>query len=144
MNEFVTRTSLEEAAHSSGYAKAQSGSNFGSASSVSFEKRVNNNNSVIRKYQDSRLAQIRYAKYREVSKSANSSLEAIRARRAEILKDAGVQSPNRLGSQRNRNSYTRRDLSQVNQSGIARMHSNPVSTNNSSSRFFSIQPKIGR
>ena len=33
MNDFVVKASLEDIAHSSGYAKAQSGSNFGATSS---------------------------------------------------------------------------------------------------------------
>ena len=63
MNDYVVKSSLEEVAHSSGYAKAQSGSRIGVASTQSFSQRqsIDYRNSKVRSYQDSQLGQLRMA-----------------------------------------------------------------------------------
>lgn len=81
MNDFVTRTSVKEI-RSSAFLNSQ-GSRFGATSSKSFEQRqaVDRRTAKIRAYRDSKLAQSRFSNQANLSKSANSSLQAIRGRR---------------------------------------------------------------
>ncbi|MFZ2275427.1 MAG: hypothetical protein WAV68_00455 [Candidatus Nanogingivalis sp.] len=159
MNEFVTRTSIEEI-RSGTFSSAQGG-RFGAASSVSFEKRrsIDRQNSKIRAYRDSKLVQSRAARQGEISASANSSLQAIRERRL-ARENSSNESSGRnrqtssvSGSQIERSTSIRmkqktavkRDFSSVSQSGMTGFHSaGGVSSGQVSGGFHQIQPKIGR
>lgn len=159
MNEFVTRTSIEEI-RSGTFSSAQGG-RFGAASSVSFEKRqsIDRQKSKIRAYRDSKLAQSRVARQGEMSASANSSLQAIRERRlgrensSNEFSGQNRQTSSVSDSQIKRSTLIRmkrktavkRDFSSVSQSGMAGFHSaGGVSSGRVSGGFHQIQPKIGR
>lgn len=84
LNDYVVKSSLEEVAHSSGYAKAQSGGKIGAASSQSFAQRqaIDYGNSKVRSYRDSQLGQLRMAQKTKME-SSRSALDQIRAKREE-------------------------------------------------------------
>jgi multidrug resistance efflux pump len=138
MNEYVTRAKIEDVAHSSGYAKAQSGSSFGAASSVTFRQRtsIDRMNAKIRDYRHSQIAQARANRQAEISKAANSSLEAIRQRRAEMdLSNANY-------AQQRHSGVATRDISGVSQSGMAGFYARSAeSAPAPSHNFYDIGPK---
>ena len=123
MNDFVVKTSLEDVAHSSGYARVQSGSNFGATSSKTFTDRMalDRRNAKIRAYRESRIAQMRASNFRDVSKSAQSSLDKIRANR--LAQDTELSGQNnQVGIKSSQNLDKRslkHDFSGIKQSGLA-------------------------
>lgn len=84
LNDYVVKSNLEEVAHSSGYAKAQSGRRFGAASTQSFSQRqaVDYRKSRIRSYGDSKLGQLRMAQKTKME-SSMTALDQIRQKRIE-------------------------------------------------------------
>jgi len=80
LNDYVVKSSLEEVAHSSGYAKAQSGGSIGAASAQSFSQRqsIDYRNSKVRSYQDSQLGQLRMAQKINIKLSLNFFREIVK------------------------------------------------------------------
>ena len=123
MNDFVVKANLEDVAHSSGYAKVQNGSNFGATSSKTFTDRmsIDRHNAKIRAYRESRIAQMRASNVRDISKSAQSSLDKIRANR--LAQDTELSGQNnQVGIKSSQNLDKRslkHDFSGIKQSGLA-------------------------
>ena len=123
MNDFVVKANLEDVAHSSGYAKVQNGSNFGATSSKTFTDRmsIDRHNAKIRAYRESRIAQMRASNVRDISKSAQSSLDRIRANRLAQGTELSGQN-NQVGIKSSQNldkRSLRHDFSGIKQSGLA-------------------------
>ena len=151
LNDYVVKSSLEEVAHSSGYAKAQSGSRIGVASTQSFSQRqsIDYRNSKVRSYQDSQLGQLRMAQKIKMENSI-SSLDRIRAKREENMGYFHSNS-NRQKNALSSNQIDRATKIQmgekfngVSQSGMAGFHSGAGSQTQSVVRSFqpSIRPKF--
>ena len=151
LNDYVVKSSLEEVAHSSGYAKAQSGSRIGVASTQSFSQRqsIDYRNSKVRSYQDSQLGQLRMAQKIKMENSI-SSLDRIRAKREENMGYFHSNS-NRQKNALSNNQIDRATKMQmgekfngVSQSGMAGFHSGMGNQTQSVVRSFqpSIRPKL--
>ena len=151
LNDYVVKSSLEEVAHSSGYAKAQSGSRIGVASTQSFSQRqsIDYRNLKVRSYQDSQLGQLRMAQKIKMENSI-SSLDRIRAKREENMGYFHSNS-NRQKNALSNNQIDRATKMQmgekfngVSQSGMAGFHSGMGSQTQSVVRSFqpSIRPKF--
>ncbi|MDO4872344.1 MAG: hypothetical protein Q4A27_02890 [bacterium] len=125
MNEYITRANLDEVAHSSGYAKAQSGRRFGAASSRSFSDRLaaENRNSKVRGYRYSKIAQQRI-RHSEVSRLANSALDEIRQRREISAKIEAPDNPLKRENLHQPKKYEA-DFANISQSGMAGFSSAP-------------------
>ncbi|MDO4868186.1 MAG: hypothetical protein Q4A23_00800 [bacterium] len=144
MNDFVVKASLEDVAHSSGYAKAQSGSNFGATSSKTFTDRmsIDRRNTKIRAYRESKIAQMRASNVRDISKSAQTSLDKIRSRQKS--RNIDLESPradfvdrlSKRGLQSVRSELPVRSFSEIKQSGLAGRY---VKANSPSSQTSSAQ-----
>ena len=151
MNDYVVKSSLEEVAHSSGYAKAQSGSRIGVASTQSFSQRqsIDYRNSKVRSYQDSQLGQLRMAQKIKMENSI-SSLDRIRAKEKkiwDIFTLIQIGKKNAL-SNNQIDRATKMQMGEkfngVSQSGMAGFHSGMGSQTQSVVRSFqpSIRPKF--
>lgn len=151
LNDYVVKSSLEEVAHSSGYAKAQSGSRIGVASTQSFSQRqsIDYRNSKVRSYQDSQLGQLRMAQKIKMEDSI-SSLDRIRAKREENMgrfQSNSNRQKNALSNNRiDRETKIRmgEKYNNVSQSGMAGFHSGVGSQAQGVVRSFqpSIRPKF--
>ena len=151
MNDFVTRARIEDVAHSSGYAKAQSGKNFGAASSQTFSQRmsVDRQKARIKAYEHSKVARQNFSSRGRVNEISNSSLEKIRETRAlrqNFLRDSDQDLRRRAGSEISRPSFqSKRDFSQIRQSGIAGFSSSEATVSSpNSAGFHQIRPQIDR
>ena len=163
MNDFVTKTNLNEVMHSSGYAKAQSGSNFGSAdsrNSFSQRQKIDYSQSIVKSYSDSQLGRLD-SNRRAARTGANSTLAKIRERRQQLeetqgmnrqknmaLKDSDIDSSikRRMGTySRDNDSSSRnssRDFNSISQSGIARSSSFQSSSTPSGNNFYNFRPPL--
>ena len=151
LNDYVVKSNLEEVAHSSGYAKAQSGGSIGAASAQSFSQRqsIDYRNSKVRSYQDSQLGQLRMAQKTKMEDSI-SSLDRIRAKREENMERFQSNS-NRQKNALSNNRIDRETkirmgekYNNVSQSGMAGFHSSVGSQAQGVVRSFqpSIRPKF--
>ena len=163
MNDFVTKTNLNEVMHSSGYAKAQSGSNFGSAdsrNSFSQRQKIDYSQSIVKSYSDSQLGRLD-SNRRAARTGANSTLTKIRERRQQLeetqgmnrqknmaLKDSDIDSSTkrRMGTYSSNNDSSSRnsgrDFNSISQSGIARGSSFQSSSAPSSNNFYNFRPPL--
>lgn len=137
MNDFVTRTSIEEI-RSGTFSSAQGG-RFGSASSVSFEKRqsIDRRKAKIRSYQDSMLARSRFSRQGELMKTANSSLQSIENRRMERRESSTIAKfRNESLSRNKRVDFRSGNLSNISQSGMIGVRSSTPPPGHSLRRDF--------
>ena len=153
LNDYVVKSSLEEVAHSSGYAKAQSGGKIGAASSQSFAQRqaIDYGNSKVRSYRDSQLGQLRTAQKTKME-SSRSALDQIRAKREERASNYFQQNLNRQkntlsNDQIDRSTkirMTKSGLGEVQQTGIAGFYSSQTSSSQNVAQSFrpQIKPKF--
>ncbi|CRH93334.1 Uncharacterised protein [Chlamydia trachomatis] len=163
MNDFVTKTNLNEVMHSSGYAKAQSGSNFGSAdsrNSFSQRQKIDYSQSIVKSYSDSQLGRLD-SNRRAARTGANSTLTKIRERRQQLeetqgmnrqknmaLKDSDIDSSTkrRMGTYSSNNDSSSRnssrDFNSISQSGIARGSSFQSSSTPSGNNFYNFRPPL--
>ena len=151
LNDYVVKNSkLSDVAHSSGYAKVQSGERLGATSSQTFSQRqsIDYRKSVIKSYGDSNIARTRVSQ-RDVSKNSLSALDQIRQKRAEREQNFGV-SKNEMnmrlankpvnGASSSRKSV--RNFGEVSQSGVAGFHAGSSSASSSSAVSQSFRPPI--
>lgn len=161
LNDYVVKADIGEIAHSSGYAQAQNNAHLGAASSRStFSQRqsIDYRNSVVKSYADSQLAHSRISR-EAVSSNSMSSLEQIRARRAEGNVSQLSSNRNKFTTVADKNTLVRmrnsgissgsrnisRDYNNISQSGLAGNYGpSSVSTTNSraSSIVQSFKPSI--
>ena len=153
LNDYVVKSSLEEVAHSSGYAKSQSGGRIGAASSQSFAQRqaIDYRNSKVRSYRDSQLGQLRMSQRTKIE-SSRSALDQIRAKREERASNYLQQNLNRQkntlsNGQIDRSTkmrMTKSGFSEVQQTGMAGFYGSQVSSSQNVVRSFrpQIKPKF--
>lgn len=149
MNEFVTRANIEDVVHSSGYARAQNGENFGTTSSQTFSQRVSidRRRTKIKAYEHSKVANRNFSQRAGVSEMANSSLEKIRESRVERQNFSGrTEKPQfRSGVMNSRPDFrAKRDFSQIRQSGAMGTPSVAGISRPASASFYQIRPQIDR
>lgn len=151
LNDYVVKNSkLSDIAHSSGYAKAQSGGRLGATSSQTFSQRqsIDYRKSVIKSYGDSNIARARVSQ-RDVSKNSLSALDQIRQKRAEREQNFGI-SKNEMNMRLankpvngvNSPRKSVRNFGEVSQSGLAGFNAGSSSASSSSAVSQSFRPPI--